>query len=411
LPQQRAFHCQLTERAIYGHRVKINHDDLKLYMGSRATAALPFRMSRDKRSRIQYKISSSSMPDPSQSIDAMNDNEHAKKLVANGEALLLRHLSGAAAEFDRAIAIDPRNVAALRARAFIRLEAAYNAEAIADLDRAIEIDPADPASWRARGDAYREDDQPDRAIANYSEAIRLAPHMPEFYDRRASAYLFTGRLKDAIADYDEMTRLAPGDPVPHQRRGYLYVNTGNHEQALSEFAQAISLAPTSEHYCQRGAAYQKMGDHVAALADFNEAIRIDPNSSDAYDARRRMWTALGDRTRADADYDESLRLASIRSWSSDCSSAMGFEREHDRERAVASFERALVNFEAVVRMFPRDARLLCRRGFLRLKLGNEAGAKEDFSLAKALSPSITEIIEALSEDFDVRDNVQELLRG
>ena len=63
-----------------------------------------------------------------------------------------------------------------------------------------------------------------------------------------------------------------------------------------------------------------------------------------------VFHALGDRTRADADYDESLRLGSILSCDMDCRSAMGFERENDLKRAVAIFETALVNCDAVFRI-------------------------------------------------------------
>src|SRR5262249_15758442 len=87
------------------------------------------------------------------SLDAMTDNAQRAKLVTNGEALVARHLpEGAFAEFNRALAIDPCNVAALRGRASISLNAGENVEAISDLGRAIEIDPTDPASWKARAD-------------------------------------------------------------------------------------------------------------------------------------------------------------------------------------------------------------------------------------------------------------------
>lgn len=342
----------------------------------------------------------------------MSDNEQTAKLVANGESLLARHLPERAfAEFNRALAIDPCNVAALRGRASISLNAGENVKAISDLARAIEIDPTDPASWKARADAYLEDDQPDRALDDYSQAIRLAPQMLELYDGRAAAHLFKRKFEDAIADYDEMTRLARGDSLPYQRRGELYAHTGNYSQALSEFTEAIRCAPTSQHHCQRGNVYERLGDHRAALADLNEAIRIDPTSPDAYGARQKIWTALGDRARADADYDESLRLGGIQSCDMYCKSAMAFERENDLEGAAAKFKLALANYDAMLRMFPQDARLLYRRGFLHLKLGNKIRAKEDISNAKLLGANITESAGALAEALDVRQEAQQLLAG
>jgi len=339
----------------------------------------------------------------------MGDNEHPTTLVTKGKALLARHLpERAAAEFNRALAIDPCHVAALRGRASISLNAGNNDEAISDLARAIDIDPADPASWQARADAYLEDDQPDRALDDYSVAIRLGPQMIELYDRRAAAYLFKRKFEDAIADYNEMTRLAPGDSLPYQRRGELYAHTGDYPRALSEFTQAISYGPTSQHHRQRASVHEKLGDHHAALADLNEAIRIDPNSPDAYQARHKIWTALGDRARAGADYDESLRLGATQSCDMHCKRAMEFERENDPEGAAAEFKLALANYDALLRTFPQNALLLYRRGFLHLKLGDKIRAKDDISTAQMLSPSIPERAEALAQALGVREESLEL---
>ena len=100
-------------------------------------------------------------------------------------------------------------------------------KAAADFDEAIRLDPKDAAAYHGRGLLRRDRQDFDQAIADLNEAIRLDRGNAEIYggdiatcyDGRGSARLSEGKYDEAIADFTESIRLDPGDPSTYSNRG------------------------------------------------------------------------------------------------------------------------------------------------------------------------------------------------
>jgi tetratricopeptide (TPR) repeat protein len=84
-------------------------------------------------------------------------------------------LDGAIADFDRAIAISPRNAIAYLNRGLALQRKGELARAAADLDRAVRYAPQAARVYYNRGQLLRQRGEPDRARADEGRAVALDP--------------------------------------------------------------------------------------------------------------------------------------------------------------------------------------------------------------------------------------------
>ncbi len=181
--------------------------------------------------------------------------------------------------------------------------------AIADYDQAICLDPKYVAAFCNRGAAYQGKSEHDHAFADCDQAIKLDPKCANTYVSRAIAYNDRGDFDRAIADYDQAIRLDPKDTSVYGNRGNAYYYKGDYDCAVADYEQIIHLYPEyAEAYNNRGAAYNGKGDYDRAIADLDEAIRLDPKLATAYRNRGDGYRGKGEYDSAIADYDRAIAI-------------------------------------------------------------------------------------------------------
>ena len=84
-------------------------------------------------------------------------------------------------------------------------------DAIADYDRAIALDPKDATAYTNRGVAYGRKGRVNRAIADYDKAIALDANVALAYTNRGVAYGRKGWVDRAIADFSKALEINPSD--------------------------------------------------------------------------------------------------------------------------------------------------------------------------------------------------------
>jgi tetratricopeptide (TPR) repeat protein len=90
----------------------------------------------------------------------------------------------AAADCDKAIAIDPTNAAAYVNRGAARLGQKRYQDALADIDRGLTLGPPNPSrAWFNRGMAHEGLNDPAAAVADYRKALSLRPDWPLALER------------------------------------------------------------------------------------------------------------------------------------------------------------------------------------------------------------------------------------
>jgi tetratricopeptide (TPR) repeat protein len=302
-----------------------------------------------------------------------------------------RDIDRAAADFERAIELDPTDSAAYFGRAatrrvhgeikqaladinvairlapkdsFLRYERArYRRElgdidgALADLDESIRLDPKAVLAHHERGSIREARKQYDRAIADYTAAIRAGPRpLASSHDRRARALRAVGRTAEAWDDLVEAIRINPGEPTRFYG-GYVWADASDPDRAIADFDTLIRRVPNFPFaYIGRAKAFARKGANPNARADYDEAVRLAPKNPRVLLERGRFRLEIGDLDGAFADLNESIRLSP--------------SNEAYWQRASAwlksgSDRRALADLDAALRIEPFDLLALHNRAWLR----------------------------------------------
>lgn len=181
----------------------------------------------------------------------------------------------AAAEYSRAIALNPRFVNAYYNRGVAYKRAGQYELAITDFTKAISLDADDASLYLGRADVYVLQHKFDAAIADYSKAILVDPKHSGAYLNRGVAYARSGKSIESFADY---------------------------RRAISAYNAEIIRTPTNINaYHDRGMTYTNLEEYSSAIADFSAAIKLDPNAANAYYERANAYEAIMDLESAKAD--------------------------------------------------------------------------------------------------------------
>jgi tetratricopeptide (TPR) repeat protein len=295
-------------------------------------------------------------------------------------------LDGAAADFDRAVTLNPTWSRPVANRGIVQVHRRKYEEAEALFDRAAALDPNDFVIHQGRGMIAQARNRPIQAVVAFSRAIELEPNTFNRI-RRARAYQQLGAFDDALADLaailerepghagasmararihvwrnqpdlavaatDAMVAREPGNPVLLAARAKILRQIGRREAAAALFARALAIVDASIAQAPREA---------AGLAQLR--INILADSGDAAGAARAIDAALA-RQRTPLRLNESC-------WT--------------RATANIELERALADCEEAVRRAPTDAAILDSRAFVKLRLGQIDGAIADASAALAIEP-------------------------
>jgi tetratricopeptide (TPR) repeat protein/serine/threonine protein kinase len=335
--------------------------ELDADIGARAKPALADALLARGRSRLEK-----SQQDRIKSIldSAIADMAEAIQLAPSDKAFAARGVAyffagdfdKALQDFNRALAINPINVMALRNRgctyneqkrfdlavgdftAAIRLKAndhpeAYHnrgqaylsqsefAKAINDYTTALNQSQGDVTqtnfglalAYRGRGAQFEAQGNFESAVNDYSkalehaEATKLGPKLAEdlkarisaIASHRATALALSGKLGEALSAADEYVVRQPKDPEAFATRGFVHNKRKQYREALVDFGRAIELAPKNpKYYLQRGAVHINDRNTNAAIKDLTQAIELDSGYVEAYKLRAAAYEQRGLQTDA-----------------------------------------------------------------------------------------------------------------
>ena len=120
-------------------------------------------------------------------------------------------------------------------------------KSLADFDRAIALDPKNAFVYHSRGLAFAFRNDHDHAIADFSSAIEANPSYPETYlDRGNSFSMALGKFELAIADNDKAIALRPNYPMAFSNRGISYISkrSASGKRSLLADLNELNLDPT-----------------------------------------------------------------------------------------------------------------------------------------------------------------------
>jgi tetratricopeptide (TPR) repeat protein len=167
-------------------------------------------------------------------------------------------------------------------------------------------------------------------------------------------------------------------------RGMAYHNTDQLDLAIADYSHALAaFRHFPEALNARGQAYSTAGRYDLALADLDEAIREAPKFATAFNNRcwtRAIWNK--DLEAALADCNEALRLAPTMAAFMDSRGLVRFR--------MGDYAGALDEYEAAHKANPQSASSLYMRGLTKLRLGRADEANADLAAAAVIDPKVAE---------------------
>lgn len=150
--------------------------------------------------------------------------------------------------------------------------------AIDDFNRAISLDPRNLAAYVGLGETYRAKGEPDQAIDRYRAALLLDDTYVDAHVKLGNAYREAGRFDEAAASYQQANELQPQTGWLLLLVGDTLMDAGKTDEALAVYGEALTAQPDYEQdpaYAARIATvYQAQGKLDDALAAAEEAEKL-----------------------------------------------------------------------------------------------------------------------------------------
>ena len=303
---------------------------------------------------------------------------------------------GALADFESAIAADPRWAEAKNNRGAARQTLGDLTGALADFDKALEVNPGSAEAWNNRGLVHHLNGEREKALADFDQALQIRPRYAEALTNRTAVRQAAGDLTGAVADYDRAIGIRPEWPEAFVGRAGVLRALGELDVAVADYAQASKLLPpraaASVHHLRAGVLALQLR-FADALSDCNQAIVLNPDFCMAYVTRGNVRYHLRD-PGAPIDYARAFELDR----KATASEILRILHEDIRTDADA----ALKNCRQHLRISPGDLVARVRRGLMLLLLGREADAATDLDEALSRNPGWRDYLRLLIEQVKER---------
>lgn len=265
-------------------------------------------------------------------------NEEAEKEKCLGnEAFGNGKIEEAISHYDKAIELDPQNMAYKNNKATALSKLGKHQEAIDFLNKAIEDGRANQANFEDIAKSYTKIASAYVSLDNLEQAIEALkssllekrdpivkreltrlenlkskrdaeayenPELAEKARLEGNEYFRKKDFPKAIECYTEAIKRAPRDATPYSNRSAAYCGLGEYPMALKDAEKAIELDPKFvKAYNRKGLCHLNMKEYHKAIQAYQDALAIDPNSAEAISglntAREKSYTSGYDKDRAE----------------------------------------------------------------------------------------------------------------
>lgn len=277
--------------------------------------------------------------------------------------------------------------------------------ALSDLDRGLRLDPDYELGYAWRGGAKRSLGRAEEALPDLALASALDPRYAWALQEHSLALRKLGRTGEALqklevahrldpkfswcarpeqfgaakAELDAEIRRRPQSAWAWAWRGEAKLQHADFADAKADLDRALAVDPAMGWaWAWRGRAWQELGRKRRALKDFNAALRLEPLDPHAYAWRGWVRHLLGDSKGALADLSRAVELNRKSSWI--------FLWKGNVEEALGLIKEAGKDFDLSLGIDQRHVAAMLARAALRLRIGDEAGARDDLERAEAAVP-------------------------
>jgi tetratricopeptide (TPR) repeat protein/predicted aspartyl protease len=249
--------------------------------------------------------------------------------------------------------------------------------------------PVDPDALGRRGEASAARHDFEHALADLSKAVELRPEEPEYLYQRALVYRQNGQPALALADLDHVLTLNQDFLRAYLPRAEIRLHEKNLDGAIADLDAVDRLAPKqADIRFVLAERYEAVNRYSRAIAQFDLWIQSHPVDS-------KIAMALGARCRASGIQNEDLAGGLA-----DCNKALSigdkknpnygyyFASRGTIELRQANYDKAIADFDAALKMTPKNAFALYARGVAKVRKSKTAEGETDIAEAVKIAPSI-----------------------
>lgn len=180
--------------------------------------------------------------------------------------------------YQRALALDPKNVRALKDLAYRYVGLGWNRPADALLARALQEIPNESRLHVVRGMSAFQSDNYTLAEQELLKARELAPNDPTLLPLLIEVYRQSRRHDQALKTISEALPLAPDKEPLLLERAQVYSQMQNADKTLAAVEEVLKLNPNNIHaHYLRGIALRQKGDLPGAARAFEQVYQQNPN--------------------------------------------------------------------------------------------------------------------------------------
>jgi len=247
--------------------------------------------------------------------------------------------------------------------------------------------PEDAAALARRGTASAGRGDDENALADLTRAVEFAPNNPDYLYERAHVFLRRNDPKKALDDFSAALQLRPDFIPALLSRAQLRINMRNVPEARADLEAVDRIAAKqADVRFEMGMDYLRAELLPPAIAQFD--IWIAAHGEDS-----KMAIALSARCKARAMLGEDLSAAL-----KDCNAAIsrsGKLQNPDFLDNVAlvrfrlgDFDKSIGNYDAALKIRPKNAWTLYGRGLAKLKKNNRSEGEADIAEAVKIAPGV-----------------------
>jgi eukaryotic-like serine/threonine-protein kinase len=256
-----------------------------------------------------------------QAVTALNeavktDPKFALGYSSLGEAYRLRNqvdpnprwIEQASAMLERAVQLDDRSPAPYVSLGRLHSSLAKHDLALQEFQKALAINPRDSEAIKGMAGAYVRMGRIQDAEDSYKRAIALKPDYWDGYNSLGFFYYNQKRYADAIKQFEHVIQLTPDNAAAHSNLGGQFQNVGDYQQAEEEFKKSIALAPSYVAYANLGSLYEMQKRYAESAEMTEEALKINDNDFRLWANLALAYQWLNKKDRAAAAMDKELAL-------------------------------------------------------------------------------------------------------
>lgn len=213
-------------------------------------------------------------------------------------------------DYERALELNPKSVAALQALAHLLAGQGQWKKALDLVTRAHDLAPDSPEVLRKLTAVSMRAGQPAQAVDAAQRLVHLRPEEPEALYLLGAALLQNGENEEARSALDKYAKLRPEEPHAYLALGMAQLGLRDLDAARANFEQCIKLdAKQDEAYFQLSLILRDQGDNTSAISDLEKVIAVNPRHARAQALLGELYLSQRDYQKAQSHLISAEELA------------------------------------------------------------------------------------------------------